>query len=100
MISYPLVLITTILIEFVVLLLFFKDFKKVLLYSILINSLTNPLANLFYQNFGINVILIEVCVFLAEGFLIMLLFRTKWEKAFLVSFVANLVSFLIGLILF
>jgi hypothetical protein len=57
---------------------------------------TWPLANIFY---GITSIIyfVEIGVFLAESILIMLLFKIKYSKSLLISFSANLLSFLIGL---
>ena len=93
------ILIATIILEFLVYLIFIrKDFLYLLPYSILINSFTNPLANLAYS-YGNNIYLIELLVFLVEIFLIKLLLKTSWKKAIIISFVANLISFLAGLAL-
>ena len=93
-------LIVTILIEFFIYSLFLrKNYLKLLGYSILINGLTNPLANLFFNGAGL-VLLIEILVFVVEIFLIKYLFRIKYLKAILISFIANLISFLIGFFIF
>ena len=68
------------------------------IHSILINSFTNPLANLAVS-YGASVFLIELLVFIVEIFLIKLLLETGWKKAILISFVANLASFIVGLFL-
>ena len=95
-----LALLATIFVEFLAyFILIRKNPLKLFLYSVLINSITNPLANFAYQIFG-NFLIIEILVFLAEGFLIKVLFQTNYQKAFLVSFCANLASALIGLFLF
>ncbi len=88
----------TILIEFLIYYSFIrKDIKKLILYSIVINSFTWPLANLFYDFFGLFFI-IEFFVFLVEFILIMLLLRIKWSNALIISLVANLVTMFLGLI--
>ena len=93
-------LIVTILIEFFIYSLFLrKNYLKLLGYSILINGLTNPLANLIFNMAGL-VLLIEILVFVVEIFLIKYLFRIKYLKAILISFIANLISFLIGFFIF
>ncbi len=89
---YLTLLLLTILMEIVVYLIFFrKNFKKVLLYCILINAFTWPLAMLFYglTNFFI---LTEILVFLTEIYLIKILFGIKLEKAFVLSLIANLIT--------
>jgi len=94
------VLILTIITEFLVYLIFIrKNILRLFLYSILINSFTNPLANLVY-GFGVNIFLIEFIVFVVEIFLIKLLFKMDYKKVTLISFVANLASFIIGVLLF
>jgi len=86
--------------EFVVVYLFLKkDFLKVLGFVLLINLFTWPIANLLY-GFNWNVYLIEIGVVIVEGFLIMELFKIDSKKSLLISFVANLISFLIGLTFF
>ncbi len=72
-----------------------KHFKKTLLYVLLINLFTWPLATLLVD-LGGNFFLVEVCVVLAESVLIMLLFRLSYEKSLLISFVANLVTSSLG----
>ena len=93
--NYLIVLALTILIEFFVFAIFIrKDYEKLFLYSVLINSFTNPLANLFSSY--VNVALVEFFVVIIEIFLIKYLLEVKYWKAILISLVANLVSFIIG----
>ena len=90
----------TFIIELFVVWAFVKgSFWRVVLWAFIINLITWPLANLAIA-FGAGWTITEFFVFLAEGFLIMGLFKTNWKKAFLTSFAANLASALIGLILF
>lgn len=92
-------LIATILIEFLFYsLIIRKNLLSLGLYSILINCLTNPLANLFYDS-DVSLFLIELVVFIVEIFLIKILFKISYKKALLISIIANSLSFFIGLFL-
>ncbi len=94
-------LLLTILLEFLVIWIFFrKKPLKVLFYTILINCLTLPLATYGYNYIISNLVLVEIMVILAESLLIMLLFKIKYGKALLISAVANVVSTLVGLLIF
>jgi hypothetical protein len=98
--SILLALILTILVEFIVYCLFIqKKFLSLLAYSVLINSITNPLMNLAL-GLGLNIILLEFLVFVAEIFLIKSLLSLNYKKAALISFVANIISFLLGVLIF
>ena len=89
----------TLAIEFVILLVFFRiSWFKVLGYGLAVNLLTWPMAQLVYEVYR-NLLLIELGVFIAEGFLIMLLFKARFGKAFIISFIMNLLSFIAGLII-
>ena len=92
-------MIFTILIEFFIYsIIIRKEFRKLFLYSLLINSFTNPLANLFFN--GTNWFLfIEIAVFIVEIFLIKYLLKINYWKAILISFVANLITSMVGLFL-
>lgn len=89
----------TYIIEFVITFLFIrKPLAKILIYSFLVNLLTWPLAQYFVGYTGI--LLMEFLVFLTESVLIKILFEIKYGKAVLISLTANLVSFLLGFIIF
>jgi hypothetical protein len=99
--------ITTVLIETVVYCIFMKisiekRALKILVFSLLINSLTNPLANLiFYLSNSLfllttTTILVEVGVIAIETFLISNLLNVNYRKAVIISIVANVLSFLAG----
>ncbi len=91
----------TITIEFALLwIVLRKDPGEMLAYSTLINSLTLPLAAYAYQNLLENLLIIEILVFITEGILISLLFRFEYRKAFALSFTANAVTTLSGILLF
>ncbi len=89
----------TILIEFMIYAIFIrKDFLYLLAYSILINSITNPLMNLTLS-FGGNLFVLEFLVFIAEIFLIKSLLKLDYKKSIIISLVANLASLIIGLLI-
>jgi len=99
MVALPLLF--TIIIEFAVLAIAIKQkILKVLLYTVLINAVTNPLINLAVYGFGsynpLYIIVGEFIVFIVEFLLIKLLFKIKWWKAIVISLVANIASFFIG----
>jgi hypothetical protein len=94
---YSLILLSTILVEFIVywLIIRIRPFE-LLLYSILINTLTWPLANYSYLYLHGNFYIIEIAVTFAESFLIYLLLKQKYTKAFLISLCANFITALIS----
>lgn len=100
-----LALVLTIILEFIVYAIWFrKDFLKVASYCILINLLTVPLANLFYGILFLSqnpwvILIIEIMVILVEILLIALLFNMKYWKALILSFIANLISTILGLVI-
>jgi len=68
----------TIALEFILIQFMIKiPLKKSLLYIILINCITWPLANLLYIYFIKNWFMVELMVFTGEGFLIKKLFEIK-----------------------
>jgi hypothetical protein len=69
---------------------------RLLLVAIIVNTLTNPLINFLYREFGVNIIFLELGVFVVEAILIKLLMplRVSFTRAIIVSFCANLISFL------
>ena len=100
MIPYLLAWLTTIIVEFVIIWFFIRKAPlKLLLYSLLINSFTLPIATYSYLNILNNIYFIELSVILAESLLIMLLLKINYKKAFLISLVANFITALIGFLL-
>lgn len=100
----------TIAVEFIIYFIFIrKTLFKTLLYAVIINCLTHPLAYLAYTQiinnyevnslFNIYFLIIELIVFLAEIVLIKILFRFGWRKSALISFSANLVTALLSFII-
>lgn len=99
--SLVLALILTILIEFAIYFAIIRqDPPRLFLYSALINSFTNPLFNYLYNYELHNLYLLESAVALVECFLIKHLLEIGYRRAMLVSFLANMASLLIGLIIF
>ena len=84
-------------IEYSIVILMIRNIKFPLsfVYILLINLLTWPIAN-YLIAIGISTPFTEVGVILAEGVLIVLLFKIRYGKAFLASLIANVVSFLLG----
>lgn len=95
-----LILFITIILEFVVYLFFIKrHFCKLFLLCFLINAFTNPLANIAFGLFK-YILFIEFSVFIVEIFLIKNLFQIKYCKSILISLIANLLSFFVGILIF
>lgn len=89
----------TIIIEFIVYIISIKkNILNLLLYSLLINLVSWPLAILLYDLFGLFWI-IEIGVFILESVLIKYLVEISWKKAIFISFIANLITALIGLLI-
>ena len=83
----------TVLVEFVIFLAIFRsDPSRLLAYSLLINSFTNPLLNYFYNYVFHEILALEIVVVLVESILIMALINIKYPKALLISLAANLAS--------
>jgi uncharacterized membrane protein AbrB (regulator of aidB expression) len=99
-----LALIVTIILESLVIWAFVKGkYPKPLLFSTIVNTITLPIATLILlkvpmhpQAIILNFILIEIGVTIVESFLIMKFLKQTYLRALLISFVANLVSALIG----
>lgn len=93
----------TIAAEFLVYLLFIRRTPlKLLLYAVIINSITHPIAFYFYNkiwynieiynSFNIYFLIIEIIVFLAEILPVKILLKTNFKTAVLISFSANLIT--------
>jgi hypothetical protein len=90
----------TLVVEFFIIWLFIREEPvKLLLYSVLINSLTLPLATYSYLYLFPNLILIETVVFLVETVLLKELLDLDYRRAMFISLVANTASFLVGLVI-
>ena len=67
---------------------------KVALYVLLINAFTWPLISIFVTMN--NFLFLELFVFVIEAVLITFLFRIRWWKASIISFIANFITALMG----
>ena len=93
--------ILTILIEFIIIWIFIRENpEKLLFYSLIINSITLPLATFIYIYLFHNFLLIEIAVFLVETFLLKIILELKYEKAVLISLIANFISALVGILIY
>jgi|GEM_PF-597410 hypothetical protein len=96
LIIFPWIL--TLIIEFAILWLFIrKEPFKLFSVSLLINSVTLPLATLSYQYLFFNLLLTETIVWLSESIFLKILLEIDYKKALIISLVANLVTSVLGL---
>ena len=102
-------LLVTIVIEYIIILLFTRSKPLYLLgVSVIINCLTQPIA-FFMYNFllesSINLptisyfIFVEICVVIAEVFLIKLLLKLNIQRSVIISVSANFVTAMLSFIL-
>lgn len=85
---------------FCYLLAFRKEPGKLLVYLVLINASTEPLALFTYQNLLPNFWLVEAAVVAVESVLIALLFRLSYRRAFVLALLANAFSAFVGVLIF
>lgn len=91
--------ILTIFIEFMIIWVFEKNEPlRLLFYSFIVNSITLPLASYTYLHIYPNLIMVEFLVIVAEGLLLKYLLEIDYKRAILLSFAANLSTFLVGAI--
>jgi predicted neutral ceramidase superfamily lipid hydrolase len=91
--------ILTISIEFIIIWVFEKkEPLKLLFYSFLVNSITLPLASYTYFHIYPNLIMVEGLVVIIEGVFLKYLLNIDYKRAILLSFTANLSTFLVGVI--
>jgi hypothetical protein len=69
-----------------------KKIPFVLLFSLMINGFTLPVATWVYQHKEVNWYLLELAVVSAEFFLLRLFWKKSWWYLLLTAFTANLVS--------
>ena len=90
----------TLLIELPIVLLFFKkEWKFALLIGFLLNLFTWPLLHvlLFYSNINLNILELGVAITESIGFYFLM--QCSWKKALALGFLANAISYGIGIIL-
>lgn len=90
----------TLLIELPVVVIFFKrKWKTAVQVGFLLNLFTWPLLHLFLFETAFDINLLELIITIAEGLGYFILLKCKWWKAILLSFVANGLSYVAGLII-
>lgn len=93
-------LLYTLLLELPVVLIFYRpQWKTVLPVTILLNFFTWPLLTLLFYNTHIPLLILEAGVLITEAIGFKIFFNGNWPKALLVSFGANTLSLLIGLLI-
>jgi hypothetical protein len=87
----------TLLIELPIIALFFKRKKRpvALMYGLLVNLISWPIVHILKISTDINVYIIEIAVVTGEGIGLWLLTGCGWKKGFLISLIANSISFLV-----
>ncbi len=99
-------LILTLIIEYIIIKLFFMR-KKVFIPVLLVNILTNPLVVYIYNIMDIYsfaykdiiLIILELLVVIVEGYIYQYLLEIKWKKSLIISFISNVLAYLIGVLL-
>ena len=87
----------TLLIELPIFILFYKKRKRpmALMYGALVNLISWPLMHILKSSTEINVYVIDIAVVVGEGIGLWLLTECGWKKAFIMSAIANTLSFII-----
>lgn len=90
----------TLLIEFPIILLFYyKQWKEILVPFFLLNLFTWPLLHFLLLTTDISLSLLELGVALAETAGYKLLMKSSWGRSFAAAFIANGVSYGVGLLI-
>ncbi len=101
MAQYIVSFILTLFIEYGIYYLFLKKQPRTLLvYSLVVNAMTLPVATYIYLHVFGNVYIIEVAVCMVESFLLMMLLKIQYTKALAISFAANVATTVVGLVFF
>lgn len=95
--------ILTFIIEYISIKLIFIK-KKALIPVLLVNMLTNPLVVYIYNIMSIYsffykdivLVFLELLVVIVEGYVYKYLLETKWKIALIISFISNIVAYLVG----
>ena len=69
---------------------------RLVLAAFIINLLTNPASNYVYLRWGVEVLVIEIAVVIAEAGLLVALVRCRPRRALWTSLAANLTSWALG----
>ncbi len=98
--------ILTFIIEYAIIKLIFIK-KKTFIPVLLVNMLTNPLVvyiynimsiySFFYKD--IALVFLELLVVIVEGYVYKYLLEIKWKTALIVSFLSNVIAYLVGILI-
>lgn len=92
--------IITIIVEFIVIWLFIRSEPlKLFFYSILINSITLPLATFSYIYIFHYFLIIEIGVLIVEMIFLKFLLEVRYSMAFIISLAGNLITGILGYII-
>lgn len=88
-------LLLTLLLELPIIALFFKRKKRpdALMNALMINLISWPVAHILKISTDLNVYIIETIVVTGEGIALWLLTGCGWKKGFIMSLIANVISF-------
>lgn len=77
-----------------------RNVSKLILVIVVVNILTNPLAQIAYNNFFVNLWLIEACVICIEAVTYRIFLFNNCKNAFSLSILLNVASILIGILVY
>lgn len=90
----------TLVIELPIVLIFFRGERRyALLTGFLLNLFTWPLLHIFLFYTDIHIGILELAVVVAESIGYYIMMNCKWKKAIALAFVANAISYGLGLLL-
>jgi len=89
-------LLLTLLLELPIVSFFFRKRKRknAMMVALFLNVITWPMVNIIRLNTNWNLDVVEIFVVLLEGIGYWLILGIGWKKSFLISLIANLVSFI------
>lgn len=94
-------LIITIFFEWLVYVAFIrKKIPQLLLWSFVINGVTQPVLNYLYHNTAISIYSLEIGAVIIETVAIKYLLKQNILKSFLISLSANIVSYGLGIVIY
>ena len=91
-------LLTTIIVEEIVLLVFREKHIKMYVACLIVNVITNLSLNIILQfssNYYLMLIILEITVVIIEGFVYYLI-KKDWKMAIILALVCNIMSFVVG----
>jgi len=89
-------LLLTLLLELPIVSFFFRKRKRknAMMVALFLNAITWPMVNIIRLNTNWNLDVVEIFVVLLEGIGYWVILGIGWKKSFLISLIANLVSFI------